>query len=229
MILRLADNRRSDSLATQFRNRRFARFLDLCERRFAGLDRIRLLDVGGTFDFWEQRRDLLPANLTIDVCNVEEPKTRGFEGLSFFRDDARTLASVPDGAYDVVFSNSVIEHVGAFDDMAAMAQAVRRVASAYFVQTPYLHFPLEPHALTPGYQYAPFGMRTVMHRMLPLGWYPRAHSWERAREMAYDSRLVTVAQMRSLFPGATIWLERKFGLVKSMIAYAGFRDACCDC
>jgi hypothetical protein len=224
MVLRLADNRRPDSLATQFRNRRFGLFLELCERRFAGQATVRLLDVGGTFDFWMQRRDMLPGNWTIDVCNVEEPKERGFAGLAFFRDDARTLASVSDGAYDAVFSNSVIEHVGGLDDMRAMAGAVRRVAKAYFVQTPYLHFPLEPHALTPGYQYAPFGVRTVMHRMLPLGWYPRAGNWQRAREMAHDSRLVTRSQMRDLFPDATIWLERKFGLVKSMVAYDGFGD-----
>lgn len=42
--------------------------------------------------------------------------------------------------FDLVFSNSVIEHVGGFQDQMKAANEIRRVGKNYFIQTPNKYF-----------------------------------------------------------------------------------------
>ena len=63
--------------------------------------------------------------------------------------DACDLAGYPDRSVDLVHSNSVIEHVGGWPRMAAMAGELMRVARAGWVQTPAWEFPIEPHFHAP--------------------------------------------------------------------------------
>ena len=43
---------------------------------------------------------------------------------------------------------------------------MRRIASAYWVQTPNFWFPIEPHFLMPGWQWMPRAVRTeLLHRL----------------------------------------------------------------
>ena len=70
--------------------------------------------------------------------------------------DAVDMPGISDGAFDVVFSNSVIEHVETYENQRRMAAEIRRVGRRYFVQTPNRHFPLEPHFLVPGFQLLPY-------------------------------------------------------------------------
>lgn len=61
--------------------------------------------------------------------------------------------------FDVIFSNSVIEHVGDFSKQGKMEAEISRVANKYWVQTPFKHFPLEIHFLFPLFQYLPISLR----------------------------------------------------------------------
>ncbi|HEX4060865.1 MAG TPA: UDP-N-acetylmuramoyl-tripeptide--D-alanyl-D-alanine ligase [Streptosporangiaceae bacterium] len=47
--------------------------------------------------------------------------------------------------YDLVFSNSLIEHVGGHERRERFADTVHQLSGAYWVQTPYRYFPVEPH------------------------------------------------------------------------------------
>ena len=84
--------------------------------------------------------------------------------------DATNLSELPDGSFDVVFSNSVIEHLETFERQAAMAAEVRRLAPIYWVQTPNFWFPVEPHFLTPAWHWLPMGLRVAMLRRRRWGW-----------------------------------------------------------
>jgi 2-polyprenyl-3-methyl-5-hydroxy-6-metoxy-1,4-benzoquinol methylase len=68
-----------------------------------------------------------------------------------------TAARSPSAArsFDIVFSNSVIEHVGDAESQQQFAHEIARVGRAYWVQTPNRRFPVEPHLLTPFLHFLP--------------------------------------------------------------------------
>jgi hypothetical protein len=216
----VADHRNPRSLASRFRRRRHA----LLRRLLAGLPRpLRLLDVGGTEGYW---RAVAPEGaglegITITLLNTELPAALqgGFEAIA---GDARDLGAFADRSFDVVFSNSVIEHVGDARDQRRMADEVRRVGRAYYVQTPNRWFPIEPHFLVPGYQFLPVAVRTRMLQRFRLGWMPRTPDAEAARRIVESVQLLDAGQLRTLFPEATLHRERIGGLTKSLIATHGF-------
>jgi 2-polyprenyl-3-methyl-5-hydroxy-6-metoxy-1,4-benzoquinol methylase len=135
--------------------------------------------------------------------------------------DARDLAGYADRDFDVVFSNSVLEHVGNREDQERAASEMRRVGNRYFVQTPSFWFPIEPHFLVPGFQYLPARVRALLHDRFELGWMPRAPDLHTARRDVESIRLVGARRLAELFPDARIVRERLFGWVKSLIAVGG--------
>ncbi|HJP59129.1 MAG TPA: class I SAM-dependent methyltransferase [Gemmatimonadaceae bacterium] len=220
LIKRLADNSSSDSLATSLRRRRFAFFLSLLGR----LPRpITVLDVGGTQEFWVLMGLHELRNVRITLLNLQELEVSkpGFEAV---QGDARDLSAFDDASFDVVFSNSVIEHLGPrFEDQRLMANEIRRVGKRYFVQTPNRYFPIEPHFLTPGFQFWPASLRAWTVNHLNVGWYRKIADKSDARREVESISLLTERQVRDLFPEAAIYKERFAALTKSFVAYGGWQ------
>lgn len=216
--MKLRDNTRDDSLANRLRQRRLQIFLDLIDGLGRDGEPLRVLDVGGTVSFWERAGvagrglDILVLNLEVDASAPRLPGVRQIAG------DACDLSGWDEDAFDVVFSNSVIEHVGNWRAQERMAREVRRVGRSYFVQTPNYWFPIEPHFLFPGFQFLPLGARALLLRWLPLAWSGRIRCLSRAREVAAGVRLLTARQMQLLFPDAELVAERIGGLAKSYMA-----------
>jgi SAM-dependent methyltransferase len=121
-----------------------------------------------------------------------------------------------DGAFDVVFSNSVIEHVGPPDRQAAFAAELDRVGRGYFVQTPNRWFPIEPHLLTPVVHYLPDRARRRLLRLTVWALLTRP-SPDRYGDMEVI-RLLDRRDMRRMFPAASLRRERLLGLTKSLVA-----------
>ena len=219
IIQTVSDATREGSLAHRFRARRFEFFrglLDTVPRP------VRILDVGGTEAFWHPTGLLDDPDLEITICNLS-PGDDSVEGrVRFLECDACDLAVFDDDSFEVVFSNSVIEHVGDLGRMGEMAQEVMRVGQRFFVQTPSRHFPLDPHFPFPFFQFLPVPARAVLLRVLPLAWVGRIHDPGHAREVATSVRLLSERELRGLFPGAGIYKERLFGLTKSLTAYGGW-------
>lgn len=178
---------------------------------------IRLLDLGGTHHFWmAMDRSMLPP-MHITFVNKWEYKP-DIPDAEAVIGDARDLRYA-DREFDVVFSNSVIEHVGGLRDQVRMAHECVRVGKRYFVQTPNWAFPMEPHFLFPGWQYLPLTVRARLHQWRKWGWWEKAASYYEALEEVESIRLLSRSEMRHLFPNATLWTERVFGLPKSFVAY----------
>ena len=163
-----------------------------------------------------------PSNVEITLLNLERPRVseRGFEAV---QGDARDLSRYPDKNFDIIFSNSVIEHLGPeLENQRLMANEIRRVGKRYFVQTPNRYFPIEPHFLLPGFQFWPMPLRIWAVTHFNVGWYDRFPDQQSAKREVESISLLGEAQVRSLFPDARIYREKLLGLTKSCVAYAGF-------
>lgn len=119
------------------------------------------------------------------------PDPRWYSG--FVQADARAMPFA-DGAFDIVFSNSMIEHVGTWADQVQVAREMMRVGRRLWVQTPNRRFPVE------------------MHYGVPLAQW--LTDWDRRDGI----RLLSAGDMRRLFPGCRIIAERVGGLAKSLVA-----------
>ena len=62
--------------------------------------------------------------------------------FSFVEGDGRNLSNFGDKTFDIAHSNSVLEHVGNWEDMHRFAGEIARVGRKYFVQTPSFWFPV---------------------------------------------------------------------------------------
>ncbi len=211
---RFADNTNPDSVASRLRRRRFKLFRALVEPLQAP---IRVLDVGGTAGFWRMVPAEWKSDLRITLLNLTLPDDvpEGYESVA---GDARDLSGFEDASFDVVFSNSVIEHVGTAEDQASMAREIRRVGRHHYVQTPNRRFPIEPHFQFPLFQYLPVAWRVALVRRYELGWYDRLPDPADATELVRSIRLLSKREFAGLFPDSTIVTERFLGLPKSFIA-----------
>ena len=206
-------------LRVRLRKRRHALFLALID----DLPRpLRILDVGGSQRFWETMEYVARADVEITLLNRSRVKVR-HPGFEFVPGDARDMKRFADREFDVVFSNSVIEHVGEFDDQQRMAEEVRRVGKRYFLQTPNRFFPIEPHFFFPLFQFLPLSVRVLLLMNLPLTHRGRIRERARAVEAASEIRLLSRAELQKLFPGATMQHERFMGLTKSFVLFHGFK------
>jgi hypothetical protein len=218
IVRTLADNSRADSLASRMRRKRFEFFLSLLQSVEGPVE---ILDIGGTQQFWDIMLGSQPSGMRITLLNVAHQPVSSSAFISAVG-DARKLDRIRDGAFDVVFSNSVIEHVGTYADQKRMADEVRRVGKRYFVQTPNRRFPIEPHFLFPYFQYLPVPARAWMLSSFNVGWYRRIPDKAAARREVESIQLLTRSRFAELFPDATIYEEKFLGLAKSFVAFAGW-------
>lgn len=178
---------------------------------------VRILDVGGDVSVW---RDLgLAGDPTVQITILNLTRLpSGFDNVVTTAGDARDMSRYADGSFDVVYSNSVIEHVGGPDDIRRMAGEIRRIGRRYFVQTPNRRFPVEPHFVFPGFQFLPRPVQVALVRRFDLGWMRRHPDPGEARAAVESIHLLTRRQLAACFPDASIRDERILGLSKSLIA-----------
>ena len=201
-----------------FRRQRFRIFLDLIDEALSRRDVCRILDIGGEVEYWTMVSDLIgDRNIYVTLVNLTAPAVDSSR-FSSLAGDARDLSSLADMSFDLVHSNSVIEHVGRWRDMLAMAQEVRRLAPAYYVQTPYFWFPIEPHCSTAFFHWLPEPVRLSMLLRRPRGHWGMAPDVSSAMGQIQSADLLDVRTMSALFPDATIQREKVAGLTKSLIA-----------
>jgi ubiquinone/menaquinone biosynthesis C-methylase UbiE len=217
MLKKYYDNTRPDSLAARMRKKRLRLFQSLIET----VPRpVKILDVGGTQQLWDYMELSGDTDINILLLNIRKGKITA-PNIRQTIGDARDMPEFQDNEFDVVFSNSVIEHVGDFEDQRRMANEVRRVGRRYFVQTPNHYFPVEPHFVFPFFQFLPFQMKVWIATNLKPGWYQPTNR-EEAVELVNEIRLLRKRELMELFPDASFYEEKLMGLTKSFIVYGGW-------
>lgn len=177
----------------------------------------RILDVGGLPRFW-----VVPIDAQITILNLEPlekheaaqltPNMKAVVGDG-------TKLDYEDGAFDIVFSNSVIEHLGTKERQIAFAREIRRVGKAYWVQTPAYEFPVEPHFFTPFIHWFPKRIQRRLLRNFTLWGILGRPSPAGIESALAELRLIRREEMESFFPDSLIWSERVLGYPKSYTAY----------
>jgi hypothetical protein len=184
---------------------------------------LRILDIGGTVEYWERvgidflRQ--LKARVKIVNINPAEISHQSYAGvLETGQANGCAMPEFTDQEFDLVHSNSVIEHVETWSNMKAFASEVRRLGKNYYVQTPYFWFPIDPHFYRmPLFHWLPRPSRAMLLQRFPLAHSGRIKSLDEAFEVVDSARLLDRRQFAFLFPEASIEFERIGGLPKSMV------------
>ena len=211
--------------STACRGRRAQLFVD----RLQPMASDRIIDLGGGKGGY--LAGIIPYRGNVTIADVDPKVLKLAEDTYGFRTvclDGSATFPIADQEYDVLFSSSVIEHITGPRDMifnitdsaaftasaraaqTSFAQEIRRISKRYFVQTPYKYFPIEPHS------FLPFFLVLLPRRwQITLLEFSGRH-W--IKQVQADFRLLTIKEMRELFPDAEIVLERYCGFVKSIVA-----------
>lgn len=215
----ISDPNEINSVSARARASRMRYFSALLERD--GGRNLCLLDVGGTMAFWEIHAPLLPKGAVreIDIVNIaplaSARRQLGDIELFVYSADASDAAALRKPTYDVVHSNSVIEHVGNLKNQKQFADMIRERGTKYFVQTPARTFPIEPHFGFPYFASLPLDFRTRLHQIFSLGFMGRQPDWLAARINCEQTRLIKKKELQHLFPDGAVIPERMFMVTKS--------------
>jgi predicted SAM-dependent methyltransferase len=205
------------SLGFKFRRKRLQEFENLFFMHFEGAQKIEILDIGGRDYFWEHSSLLNHPGVRITLLNLDLQKT-SHPAIQAVKGDATSMPEFGDKTFDLVFSNSVIEHVYTFENQQKMASEICRVGKSHFIQTPNAYFPIEAHYALPFAQYYP---KAVLHFILTKTKLSRFKKWNSKEASQYQEeiRLLTKSEMKALFPESILLKEKALGLTKSFTAH----------
>ena len=194
-----------------FRKKRMRAF----KNTFSPSQATRILDVGGTTYNWK----LVDCQSQITILNLSVPNNYNTEQRNFYFVKGNGLSlQYPDGSFDICYSNSVIEHVGTYENQLKFASELLRVGHQIWVQTPAYSFFFEPHLLTPFIHFIPKKyQRKLLRNFTVWGWMVRPNQ-QKVEDFLSEVRLITYKEMCQLFPTCEIHIEKFLGFPKAYIA-----------
>ncbi len=172
---------------------------------------MKILDLGGQPKIWNNID--LPLDITcLNLAGIAESTHKSHHKFTYVVGDACRMPEFSPGQFDIVFSNSVIEHVGSLEKRIMFASEVKRLCENYWIQTPYKYYPIEPHCRMPFWWLYPEALRSKFierwRKKLPV-----------FAEAVNSTNVVTVREMKELFPDSTL-IKEWVVLPKSIIVYS---------
>jgi ubiquinone/menaquinone biosynthesis C-methylase UbiE len=203
-----------------FRTKRLKAFAEM----YPNLQELSVLDVGGSEIIWnllKKKFGLAPKRLVL--LNNNEVHLENDCDYEVVTADARAIP-FPDKSFDLVFSNSVIEHVGDELDKAKYASECQRVGKEIYIQTPNRWFPVEPHILAVFIHWLPRPLYKKLHFVSIMHLYQVYLKLVKGSPGSVNTAywvetadLLSLEQVRQLFPSKKVTSERVLGYSKSFI------------
>jgi SAM-dependent methyltransferase len=145
-------------------------------------------DMAGTANFFEA---LYPWPERITAVSTQHLTVfqQAFPAVTAVRADGRDLP-FPDDAFDIGFSNAVVEHLPDLRSRRAFVGELCRVTRRVFVTTPNRLFPVDTHTLVPFAHWLSDEHRDAVYRRL-------------GRDEGLGLRLLSPGDFLALFPAST--------------------------
>ncbi|MBP9192380.1 MAG: methyltransferase domain-containing protein [Ignavibacteria bacterium] len=217
-LLYNANQNNENSVSEKYRKKRFEFFREYCSSLNLPVP-VRILDLGGSDYHWKKSEFAGNKDFQITIINTENQNVSELDNFIFINKDVTDLGSFKAGEFDIVYSNSLIEHINTEKLQSHLAKDIRRIGKHYFIQTPNYYFPMEPHFLFPFFQFLPLKIKARLIMKFDLGWYKKQPDKEKALELAASVRLLNKSELKKLFPGGNIYHEKYLFLNKSFITY----------
>lgn len=217
MFRKVLDNTKAGSLANKFRKKRFLYFLDIVEKMKKP---VKVIDLGGTENFWEQMGIAGNNDFIITLLNLNIEET-SYYNIKPLKGDVLELSPSDLAQHDVIFSNSLIEHIPSYIEQKKFAEMVLACNKPYYIQTPNFYFPFEPHFLFPCFQFFPYSLRKFLVMNFNMGWYRKCSSDEEANKLINSIRLLKRKELLEIFPECKLIKEKFIFITKSFILTRG--------
>lgn len=150
-----------------------------------------------------------PYRHKITALGVKEPKifSRCYPDVRAVQYDG-SIFPFPDKAFDICWSNAVLEHVGNKARQVLFLSEIKRVSKAAFITTPNRHFPIEVHTRTPLLHFMPKRLFDAYLRLIGKSWaaadYMNLLSETDLRKVLHEAGITSYRIHKNRFCGFTM-------------------------
>ena len=168
---------------------------DLFMKKMQPKHRDRILDIGTSDDTGIESNmleQLYPCRENLTCASLTDGKLilAAYPGVHHVRIVAGEPLPFDDNAFDIVYSNAVLEHVGSRTQQGKFIAEMCRVAPRRFLAVPNRGFPIESHTCLPLVHYLP---KQLFRRLLR---HTRYDFWSHEENLNY----ISVSDLRAMWP-----------------------------
>ena len=178
----------------------------------------RVLDIGASDDSGVESNmleQLYPWRENLTCASLTDGKAilSAYPGVKHTQITTSGILPFEDNAFDIVYSNAVLEHVGSHSQQAKFLQEMCRVARRRFLAVPNRLFPIEHHTCLPLVHY------------LPKRWFRKLLRRTRYEVWSHEENLnyISASDLRAMWPGGNpeiVYSGVGPGILKSnLVAY----------
>ena len=182
---------------------------------------LKILDVGGVYDYWQHIDVASLGDVRFVLLNLF-PQDELPSSFSAELGDARELSATPTKS---LMSSSQIQSSDTLEDLRTKCAWHVKFAAwgcATWSNTPNQGFLIDWRTLVPCFHFLPVRMQAWCFRQCSVGTYRRVTDRDSSLELASRIRNIRKSELSLLFPNSVVLCERYLGMTKSFMIHSGF-------